>query len=51
MVAVGYGFHPYEFLLKFAPNYCIRDESELINLLNMLYVKANVKNKKRRLIL
>ena len=40
MVAVGYGFHPYEFLLKFAPNYCIRDESELINLLNMLYVKA-----------
>lgn len=40
MIAVGYGFHPYEFLLKFAPNYCIKDESELINLLSMLYVKA-----------
>lgn len=40
IVAVGYGFHPYEYLLNFAPDYIVRNENELINLLNMLHIKA-----------
>ena len=40
IVAVGYGFHPYEYLLNFAPDYIVRDENELINLLDMLHIKA-----------
>lgn len=40
IAAVGYGFHPYGFLLKFAPDYCIKNEFELISLLSMLRVDA-----------
>lgn len=36
IIAVGYGFHPYEYLVNFEPDYCVNTQSELIQLLNLL---------------
>jgi len=40
IIAVGYGFHPYQYLRIFEPEYCVENETELIALLNLLHTVA-----------
>lgn len=44
IIAVGYGFHPYGYLQKFEPDYCVRSERELIELLKKLLYESGINN-------